>query len=100
MNSFFIIKLMFHNRDEAIKSKSKELEKRETIALLFISFCVSETHLYSRVKEGVITVDLTAFSLLFLLKSPRTLSHSSSARQSHRVLYSSLHTVQSQTLKI
>lgn len=29
MNSSFIIKLMFHNQDGAIKSKSKELEKRE-----------------------------------------------------------------------
>lgn len=62
MNSSFIIRLMFHNQDGAIKSKSKELEKRETITLLFVCF-VSKTHLYRRVREGAITVGITAFSL-------------------------------------
>lgn len=33
MNSSFIIKLMFHNQDGAIKSKSKELEKSEMTEL-------------------------------------------------------------------
>lgn len=36
MNSSFIIKLMFHNQDGAIKSKSKELQKREITELLYI----------------------------------------------------------------
>lgn len=33
MNSSFIIKLMFHNQDGVIKSKSKELEKSEMTEL-------------------------------------------------------------------
>lgn len=33
MNSSFIIKLMFHNQDGAIKSKSKEPEKSEMTEL-------------------------------------------------------------------
>lgn len=45
MNSSFIIKLMFHNQDGAIKSKSKELEKREMTELPDICFCLQNSFL-------------------------------------------------------
>lgn len=98
MNSSFIIKLMFHNQDGAIKSKSKELEKREMTALPYICSVV-KTHSYSRVGKGVITVGLTAF---FPLPPPRvpgqTLGHSSKARKNRRLISTSLYTIQSQSL--
>lgn len=83
MNSSFIIKLMFHNQDGAIKSKSKELEKREMTALPYICSVV-KTHSYSRVGKGVIIVGLTAF-FLFLLPESQDRLWATAARQGKTV---------------
>jgi len=45
MNSSFIIKLIFHNQDGVIKSKSKELEKREMTELPYIGLCLQNSFL-------------------------------------------------------
>lgn len=86
MNSSFIIKLIFRNQDGAIKSKSKELEKREITKLPCICFSLQNSS-YSRVGKGVITADLC---LLPLPKESQDFGPQQQvARTSHRLLWTS-----------